>query len=460
VLGHGHFGTVRRACRKDTLSHKYAIKSIPKKSLIKDIKLLRRELDSLRQVDHPNIIQLHEVYEDDKYLHLVMELCTGGDLFDNLMKKGQFSEQKAAIIMHKIMSAVNHLHSLHICHRDIKPENFLLTSKGKNSEIKIVDFGLSNKFEAENKEMHSVVGTPYYVAPEVLRKNYTHQCDVWSMGVVLYVLLAGEPPFKGNDHRSIFQKIIKCNYSFDCSALRNLSDSAKDLISKMLVVKPSQRITIAKALEHPWFKLHTSDNMNKVPLNILNSLKYIKHHKRFEEAAIRFIIKHIPTEEIFELNNIFRALDTHSCGFIFTEDLYDTLSKLEKNVPENEKQKLLSSSNLSRHNKISYTEFLFAALERKKLLDEHRVSTVFKFFDVDNSGYITASDLTKAMIRAGYSKNSKDLKAMIKELQSQSSQGISHSNFKNMLINAVPKTAYSLEICSINRSATIAQQIM
>lgn len=138
--------------------------------------MLKSEIETLKSADHPNIVRLYEVYEDDKYLHFVMDLCTGGDLLDHLMSNGPLSESKAADYMRKLLQAVNHLHSLNICHRDLKPENFLLSSRGRDAEIKIVDFGMSVKFG--DKDMETAVGTPYFLAPEILRGTYGKECDI------------------------------------------------------------------------------------------------------------------------------------------------------------------------------------------------------------------------------------------------------------------------------------------
>ena len=180
IVGHGHFGNVRLATVCQPLSptrssagppNYYAIKSIPKSKINQDLKMLKRELGLLLMTDHPNIIKFHEVYEDDKFLHIVMQYCSGGELFDHLVNKGSYSEAEAANVMYKLFSAIAHLHRIKICHRDLKPENLILESKEDNSEIKIVDFGLASKFGNEDP-LTTLVGTPYYVAPEVLRRKY------------------------------------------------------------------------------------------------------------------------------------------------------------------------------------------------------------------------------------------------------------------------------------------------
>ena len=175
VIGYGQFGTVRKAI-KTTSNKQYAIKSISKAKAERKFNILKRELEILSIIDHPNIIKLHEIYEDEKYLHLVLDLCKGGDLYDYILNKGSLNEKDVIHIMRIIFSAVNHLHTVNICHRDLKPENFLLSSKKPDSEVKLADFGMSVRFS--NDEMHTIVGTPYYIAPEVYMGTYGKECDV------------------------------------------------------------------------------------------------------------------------------------------------------------------------------------------------------------------------------------------------------------------------------------------
>ena len=198
-IGHGHYGVVRKCMDRQTKEW-YAIKSI-RKSKVGRVDVLKREIDILKEVHHPNIIQLVEVHEDEKYLHLVTELCTGGELFDRIIAKtespeGHFSERDAAKIVRCILDAIAYCHDVKgIVHRDLKPENFLFKDPSENAPIKIIDFGLSRYETQVGTMMKTKVGTPYYVAPEVLGREYTKSCDIWSIGVIAYILLCGYPPF-------------------------------------------------------------------------------------------------------------------------------------------------------------------------------------------------------------------------------------------------------------------------
>jgi calcium-dependent protein kinase len=223
----------------------YAIKSILK-SKVNKIDILKREIEILAEVDHQNIIKLIEVHEDVKYLHLITELCTGGELFDRIIAKtqtpeGHYLEQDAAKLIKSILEAIAYCHERHIVHRDLKPENFLFVSDDEDAPIKIIDFGLSRFEERANDIMRTKVGTPYYVAPEVLKKKYTKSCDIWSIGVITYILLCGYPPFYGDSDNQIFESVKAGKFDFPSPEWDTISDAAKDFVCYMLKLDPSKR---------------------------------------------------------------------------------------------------------------------------------------------------------------------------------------------------------------------------
>ena len=298
VIGHGHFGTVREAVKKTDPSVKVAVKSIPKEKIVRDIDAFRRELDLLHILDHPNIIKFFETYEDDHTVHIVTEKCSGGDLFDYVIREGQCSEAITARVMRKALSAVSYMHKVKVCHRDIKPENFLFETREKDSEVKIIDFGLASKFGTE-ATMHTIVGTPYYVAPEVLQGRYDAMCDIWSLGVMMYVLLSGFPPFQGEYQAEVFDKILKCEYTFDYPEFDEVSAEAKDLISKMLTVTPALRPSPNELLEHAWFRKHTESTA--LSRRVVASLKRFKARSKLQQETMKIFLRFLSTDELSEL---------------------------------------------------------------------------------------------------------------------------------------------------------------
>ena len=436
VLGHGHFGTVREAARLSDPSKKlFAIKSIPKEKIKKDFKLMRRELELLHIVDHPNIIDFFETFEDERYVHIVMEECTGGDLFDHLITHGQYSEQEAAILLRKIISAINHLHRLNICHRDIKPENFLFQSPEKLSEVKIIDFGLATKFGEE--QMHTVVGTPYYVAPEVLQGNYGKECDVWSLGVLLYVMLAGYPPFYGDSQHEIFKRIIRGIYDFDREEWSDVSAEARDLISSMLVVNPAKRATTEKVLRHEWFSIFEVQARPQVPLRILERLK--RHHRprKLRSEVLKVVVKLLSNEEINELRQAFEAIDTQNTGFITVEELQQAMTTAGLTVAGDEiasncHAEIVREADYLHMGQLNYTEFVLATLDRKKVVTEEVLYNAFKQFDTENRGYITPEDLALVFQHAGYEADPTEYATMIQEYDLEGEQ-IDFDSFRHIL---------------------------
>jgi len=183
-----------------------------------------------------------------------MEMCPGGELFDHIVKTNHFNEVYAAQLMTQMISSIKHLHENNIVHRDLKPENFLMADTTANSEVKLIDFGLSKRNLGGSDMMSTVVGTPYYVAPEVLKGNYGKECDIWSLGVIMYVFLCGYPPFEGDNNTAIFKNIMGAKLAFDPKEWKNISDDAKDLLNNMLERDSKKRFTADQALAHPWFK--------------------------------------------------------------------------------------------------------------------------------------------------------------------------------------------------------------
>jgi len=253
-IGKGAFAVVHLAISKKT-SEKCAVKIIDKKeaNAEQDEKRLQTEVTILKRVKQENIVDLKDMYETPLKLYLVMELVTGGELFDKIVEKGSYSEKEASIVVRKILNAVHYLHTNGIAHRDLKPENLLLRSEN-DTDVMLSDFGLS-KIIGEDTMMQTACGTPYYVAPEVLSATgYGPEVDLWSVGVITYLLLCGFPPFYGESLPEVFEQIMKAEYDFPEPYWNDITKEAKDLISKLLVVDPKKRKTAKEALEHPWIK--------------------------------------------------------------------------------------------------------------------------------------------------------------------------------------------------------------
>mmetsp|Transcript_7250 Transcript_7250/g.10713 ORF Transcript_7250/g.10713 Transcript_7250/m.10713 type:complete len:494 (-) Transcript_7250:31-1512(-) len=437
VLGSGHFGNVRRAHPKSNRNQKVAIKSIDKRKLkkAKDQQMLKRELEILQTVDHPNIIKLYESFEDPKYLHIVMELCSGGELFERIVEKGRYTEKEASIIMRSILRAVNHLHKNGIAHRDLKPENFLFLSRNEDSELKLVDFGLSNKFgDKFGERMQSMVGTPYYVAPEVLQGRYGPECDLWSSGVIMYVILSGTLPFPGQSHSEIFNKIIRGEVKMDGRVWTSVGPYARDLIKKLMVYEPKSRLSAEEALNHPWFKEAKSANQITIDFNILESLQNYKATSRFQKEALSVVVKHLSYESIQDLKNAFFEFDTSNTGYLSLEEVQAALEKAGFNIAGNKVREIIGNVDYKGDGRINYSEFIAATLSSKMDLNEQIMWNAFNHFDLDNTGYVTEDNLKSALLKTGKSLEPEQIQEMIKEVDQENNGKVSFDEFKAMLM--------------------------
>jgi len=251
LLGTGAFSQVRLAESKSESGKLYAVKIIDKTALKGKEDSLENEIKVLRRLKHPNIVQLLETYEDKSKVYLVMELVTGGELFDRIVEKGSYTEKDAADLIRQVLEAVDYMHEQGVVHRDLKPENLLYYCPDEDSKIMISDFGLS-KME-DSGIMATACGTPGYVAPEVLaQKPYGKAVDVWSIGVISYILLCGYPPFYDESDSYLFAQILKGEFEFDSPYWDDISDSAKDFIRRLMCVDVNKRYTCREALQHPW----------------------------------------------------------------------------------------------------------------------------------------------------------------------------------------------------------------
>ena len=273
ILGKGAYGEVRKATHRITGMIR-AIKSVSKVDMKTEQKLrLINEVEILKNLDHPNIIRVYEFFEDSVFFYIVTELCVGGELFDRIMEKTIVEENESAVIMRQILSAVFYFHSKNIVHRDLKPENILYESKKAEAQVKITDFGTSRVF-MKNEELTNTYGTVYYIAPEVLKGKYTGKCDVWSCGIILYVLLCGFPPFGGTTDNDIMERIKRGPIPFDSFEWEDVSQEAKSLISAMCNYDTDRRLTASQALEHSWIQKRIDRKNSKEKLSkVLKNLK-------------------------------------------------------------------------------------------------------------------------------------------------------------------------------------------
>ncbi|CAL8323696.1 unnamed protein product [Lota lota] len=288
ILGTGAFSEVVLA--QDRLSGRmYAVKCIPKKALKGKESSIENEIAVLRRIKHENIVALEDIYESPDHLYLIMQLVSGGELFDRIVEKGFYTEKDASTLIRQVLDAVSYLHKMGIVHRDLKPENLLYFNPLDESKIMISDFGLS-KMEGSGDVMSTACGTPGYVAPEVLaQKPYSKAVDCWSIGVIAYILLCGYPPFYDENDSKLFEQILKADYEFDAPYWDDISDSAKDFISSLMEKEPTLRFTCEQALRHPWISGDTALSKNiheSVSRQIKKNFAKSKWRQAFNATAV------------------------------------------------------------------------------------------------------------------------------------------------------------------------------
>uniref|UniRef100_A0A674PEU1 Protein kinase domain-containing protein n=1 Tax=Takifugu rubripes TaxID=31033 RepID=A0A674PEU1_TAKRU len=310
----GAFSEVVMAQEKVT-EKMVAIKCIPKKALKGKETSIENEIAVLRRIKHENIVALEDIYESSNYLYLIMQLVSGGELFDRIVEKGFYTEMDASRLIRQVLDAVNYLHSMGIVHRDLKPENLLYFSPDDESKIMISDFGLS-KMEGTGDVMATACGTPGYVAPEVLaQKPYSKAVDCWSIGVIAYILLCGYPPFYDENDSKLFEQILKADYEFDAPYWDDISDSAKDFISHLMEKNPEMRFTCDQALQHPWIAGDTALCKNiheSVSRQMRKNFAKSKWRQAFNATAVIRHMRRLQLGTSFGSSNIHSA--SHSSG--------------------------------------------------------------------------------------------------------------------------------------------------
>ena len=398
-LGKGGYGKVYQVKNKKT-GDIFACKKLSKLD-IENLVKFKREIDILIRTDHPNIIKLIEVYESSNSLYLIMEECHGGELFDKILehieKNEMYTEKQAAKIILQVMSAVDYCHKNGICHRDLKPENLLYLKKGeeKDNPLKVIDFGLSQTLNTK-KILSSKVGTAYYVSPEILAGKYNEKCDIWSTGVILYVLLSGEPPFNGPSDGVIYSKIKKMKFTFPKERWDSISNEAKDLLSHMIAPE-SERYTASEVLAHPWFKIVKEKKLEKLNFSP-QFLKEYKESNQLKKIVLSLIASRLKESDIKDLKEIFEAFDKNKDGQISYDEFEKGLLKLNsQDIKPEEIKSYFTSIDTDKNGKIDYTEFIAATLQKNIFLKEERLFEAFSMLDIDHNGKITKDELMSVL---------------------------------------------------------------
>ena len=409
MLGSGSFGCVYEA-KNTTFGNSVAMKVIKKdKENELDEQEIRNEIDILKKLSHPNIVKIYEFFISENHYYIITEYCKDGELFNYI--KNKYSERQLAVLFYQVFSGLWYLHENKILHRDIKLENIMISGKEKDNStgeelfwIKIIDFGTAKIFE-KNKKEKDVVGSSYYIAPEVLKQNYNEKCDTWSVGVILYMTLVGRAPFDGKDDEEIINKINSVDYNKNEPRLVKHSNEVRDLVSKLLEKNIEKRYSAKEALAHPWFEkyggraLFSNFDENEIKPFINNLFNY-SFNSKIQQLVIAFLVHNLPSNESSILIlKLFRHFNKSGNCKLSKEELANGLyaykTKEEVNKIIDHLFVLLDGDN---DGFIEYEEFLRACINRKQILTSTYLKYAFKFIDKEKTGTLDVQKIINAFV--------------------------------------------------------------
>ena len=446
LLGQGSYGSVYEA-QNIIFQNTVAMKIINKTDSKMDDKEILNEINILKKLSHPNIVKIFEFYITKAHYYIVTEFCKDGELFSYI--KNKYSERQLAVLFYQIFSGLWYLHDNKMLHRDIKLENIMISGKEKDQStgeelfwIKIIDFGTAKIFE-KNKKEKDVVGSSYYIAPEVLKQNYNEKCDTWSVGVILYMALVGKAPFDGKNDDEIIHKIAKGNYNNKESKLLNHSSEVRDLLSKLLEKDLSKRFSAKEALEHPWFikfggrSLFSNYKKEEVEPYINNLFNY-SFNSKIQQLVIAFLVHNLPSSDSsIIILKLFRHFNTSGNCKLTKDELRQGLYEYrEPEFVDNYVENLFLSLDGDNNGYIEYEEFLRACIDKKLILKKNYLKYAFKFLKQDDE---TETLNTQKIIKAFVVKPNIILEAVFnKTLNNVDKDGdgtINYQEFEELMLN-------------------------
>ena len=407
-IGKGTFGTVYES-KNIIFNNKVAMKIIPKDYHMDNL-LIKNEIDILKKLSHPNIVRIYEFYESNNCFYIINEFCPEGELYDYI-NNSKLNEQQLAVIFYQVFSGLKYLHENNILHRDLKPENILISKKEKDLLddeeyfwIQIIDFGTAKIFENDKNE-NSIVGSAYYIAPEVLNKDYNEKCDTWSVGVILYMFLVGRPPFNGKDNVEIVESIKTKNYDENNPKLLTRSPEVRDLIKHLIEKDVNKRLSAKEALNHEWFKKYNGRKLfgnfqEKDIQTYINNLFNYTFNSKIQQLVIAFLVHNLPhTESSHNILKMYRYFNKAGDCRLTKEELKNGLNKYRNEGEVNEKVDnlflLLDGDN---NGYIEFEEFLRACIDKKEILNDEYLKYAFKFLDKQNKNMLSAQQINSAFL--------------------------------------------------------------
>ena len=444
LLGKGAFASAYQVTPREESRffgrYDLAVKVISKSSLktVQDVRWLKQEIDIMSLVGGSiNMVHVYDCYESKNHVYILMELCSGGNLYEKISKGDPYTEKMASVLMGDILRVAEQCHSRGIIHRDIKPENFLFGNKLMGAPLKMTDFGLAD-YCKEGSKLTEISGTPYYIAPEVIRQNYSLPADVWSCGVVLYVLLTGKTPFHKEDDRKhsykiVFRRILEDTINFTKDPWPNISENAKDLCKKLLTKNPAKRISAKEALEHPWIRqgmVEGESEKNARKTAIVQRLQLFGTYSKFKQVVLYRIAKELATPEVQEVKAMWDKMNIGEVDEMGTIRMLDGLELEGYTVGENEGSDLLKAIDVHGTGGLSFEDYSAAILDWREIANDkryyHLCRQVFEEFDANKDGFISRRELQEEIPGTF---TDKEMKKMIAEADTKGSGKIDFKDF-------------------------------
>lgn len=426
--------------REETL---YAMKSIMTNRVSRAMLVeMHNEINVLRALDHPNIIQLREVYKTKNATHLIMGYCAGGSLSGKI-----FPELRAAEVLRQILRALTYMHERNICHRDLKLENIMLASEDENAPIKLIDFGLSRMY-VRGEKMMRVCGTVYTMAPEMITETgYTHQADMWSVGIIAWALISGNVPFLRTSEdladAKKKQKFLQAKYQFQSQVWNTVTREVREFIGSLLRRRPESRWTARQALqfvEERWLPAvrelsQTPGHKPVVDEAIINSIQRFANYSHFKQTMLMVLAFSMDKRKLVQLSEVFLSLDREQQGVISFDDLKQGLSQF--GMSDEQLRGIFQAVDQDNSGGVRYMEFLAATLEAKGFLEEEKLEEAFERMDAEHTGYITLKGLRTIL---GNSFDPSTVEQMLREVNPSQSGMISYEEFLDIMQPKVEQT--------------------
>ena len=444
-LGDGSYGTVYSVVNNQTGIYA-AMKKIEKlkENEIDDLEI-KNEINILKKLDHPNIVKIYEFYDTLSDFYIVTEYCKKGELYGYI--KNYYSENQLAVLFYQVFSGLSYLHEKHILHRDLKLENIMISeieedinTKEKYFWIKIIDFGTAKIFK-KNKNEKAVVGSSYYIAPEVLKQKYNEKCDTWSVGVILYMLICGRAPFDGKNDDEIIESIKIGEYNNKHPKLLSRSKEVQDLVSCLLERKINKRLSAFDALNHPFFTKFNSRalfcNFNEKEIqSYLDNLLNYKFQSKFQQLVLAFVVHNIPhSNETRIILKLFRFFNTKGNCKLTKKELIIGLYKFrDKNIVDQSIDDIFLMLDGDNNGYIEYEEFLRACIDKNNVLNNENLKYAFKFLDKDNSGTLSVDKIMNVFVKKGNQTLKDIFKHSIEEVDKDNDGIINFNDFRELML--------------------------